>query len=402
MDACLPASCANYHTPIRVSAPRSGRGAERPADCPCPSLELDCPAHSRVEPDELLADALDEAMRTVGAERGCVFMLDPATGEHQLRSSRGPGQPIPASRTTIEHVWRSGEALLVAKAEENSEPDAAINTSIGSFLYVPLGTPEQSLGVLYLDRPPGGQPFDQSEAALAGAIAQRAAAALGRACSGARWCQSVVEQERHRLARELHDAVIPSLYSIGLAAQTSLRLLNGTQANGVQEMLAQIRAVAQTALLEMREQLYDLHPTALSEKGLAASLAQHCETLQSQHGLAIDFTARRVPLLSACQREAMYYVAREALWNIVRHANASRVEVSLVRQNGHLVLRVADDGGGFDASILARHESVGLRDMKERLALVSGCLELESTLGMGTQVTARIPLSDSPHAYHAQ
>jgi signal transduction histidine kinase len=152
----------------------------------------------------------------------------------------------------------------------------------------------------------------------------------------------------------------------------------------------------------MREKLYDLHPTALSEKGLAASLAEHCDTLQRQHGVAIDFTARQVPRLSACQREALYYVAREALWNVVRHADAGRVEVSLTRQNGHLVLCVADDGSGFDASVFARRESIGLRNMEERLALVNGRLELESALGIGTQVTARIPLSDSTQAYQPQ
>jgi signal transduction histidine kinase len=399
MDASLPASCANYHAPIGANPPRSGRVAERPTAWPCPSSELDCAAHPQVELDELLGNALDEAIRTVGAERGCLFMVDPATGEHQLRSSRGPGRLSPASRTAIEHVWRSGEAVLVANADECPEPDGAIPTSIGSFLCVPLSTQGQQLGVLYLDTPLDVRPFNQDDVALAMAIAERAAAALYKARSGAPWCQFAIEQERHRLARELHDAVIPSLYSIGLAAQTSLRLMNGTQADGgVREILEQIRAVAQTALVEMREKLYDLHPTALSEKGLAATLAEHCDMLQSQYGMEIDYTARQVPLLSACQREALYYVAREALWNIVRHANATRVAVSLARQNGHLVLCVADDGGGFDASVFARQESVGLRNMEERLALVNGRLDLESTLGIGTQVTARIPLSDSPHA----
>jgi signal transduction histidine kinase len=403
MDGSLTASCATYHTPIGVSSPRSGCGTERPTAWSCPLPQLDCPAHVQVELDEILASALDEAIRTVGAERGCLFMVDPATGQPQLRSRRGPGELFPASRTAIEQVWRSGEALLVARANEYPKPNGTANSPGGSFLCVPLTIQEQQPGVLYLETSRDARQFGQDDLALAVASAERTVAALDEACSEAPRCQMAVEQERQRLARELHDAVIPSLYSIGMAAQTSLRRLNCSQTDAaVREGLDQIRAVAQTALVEMRDTLYDLHPTALSEKGLAATLAVHCETLQSQHSLAIDFTARQVPLLSACQREAMYYVAREALWNIVRHADARRVEVSLTRQNGHLVLHVADDGRGFDASIFARRESIGLRNMEERLAMVNGRLELQSALGIGTEVTARLPLSDSPQEYHPQ
>jgi signal transduction histidine kinase len=97
-------------------------------------------------------------------------------------------------------------------------------------------------------------------------------------------------------------------------------------------------------------------------------------------------------VLSACQREALYFVAREALWNIVRHSGAKHVAITLSREDGRVLLSVVDDGVGFDPSLVGGGETVGLRTMRERLELVRGTLELDSRPGAGTRVMARIPL----------
>jgi two-component system sensor histidine kinase NreB len=186
--------------------------------------------------------------------------------------------------------------------------------------------------------------------------------------------------------------VTQSLYGIALAAQTSLKLLDQPSVDGeIRGALEHIQVASRTALTDMRDQLSDLHPTALTTGGLMEALAQHCAVLGEQYALAIEFVADQEPPVSTCQREALYYIAREALWNTVKYAGAKRAHVWLTMESKQVALTIMDDGAGFDPTIFARTETTGLRNMEERAKLVGGTFELETQLGRGTRVTVRIP-----------
>jgi signal transduction histidine kinase len=357
---------------------------------------------SKLDLESVLNSTLDEAMRALGAERGCLFAVDPVTDELELRVSRrlGPSnlnsKAFRASRTVIERVWREGKPFLSANALEDptlSKADSVIRQSLRSLLCVPLHVQGQRIGVLYLDNPLKVGQFQEGDLALAEAIADQAALALHTAQMHTRDCQMAIERERHRLAHELHDGVNQYLYSIGMAAQASLKLLDRAGIDGqVRNLIQQVHTTSQVALADMREKLYNLHPTSLGNRKLIETLARHCDVLRKQYALEVRLTADPEISLSPCQREALFHVAREALWNIVRHAKATQVEIRLSRENGHIALCMADNGAGFDPCLLALEETIGLSTMVERLKPVNGTLALESRPGAGTQVTARIPI----------
>jgi signal transduction histidine kinase len=364
--------------------------------------EISRKLRSDLDLESVLNNTLDEAMRALGAKRGCLFAVDPATDELELRVSRRldasnlTSKAFRPSRTVIERVWCQGKPFLSVNAAEDptlTKADSVIRGSLRSLLCVPLHVQGQRIGVLYLDNPLKVGQFQEGDLALAVDIADQAALALHTAQMHARECQTAIERERHRLAHELHDGVNQYLYSIGMAAQAVLKLLDQADIDGqTRNLVQEIHAMSQVALADIREKLYDLHPTSLGNRKLTDTLTKHCEMLRSQYALDVKLVTDQELALSPCQREALFYVAREAMWNIIRHANASRVEILLGRQNEDALLCIADNGVGFDSAALGLEETMGLSTMRERLQVVKGTLELESGPGGGTQVTARIPI----------
>jgi signal transduction histidine kinase len=261
-----------------------------------------------------------------------------------------------------------------------------------SLMCAPLVARGENLGVLMVWNK-RGHVFTQNDSRLIGLFADQAALALQNAHLHARNRQLAVEEERHRLARDLHDSVTQSLYSIALAAQASLKLMDQARVDGeIRCTIEHIQVTSRSALADMRHQLCDLHPTAVVSGGLMEALAQHCAVLREQYALAIEFVAEQEPPLSSCQREALYYIAREALWNAINHAGARRVDVLLTQGSDYVALRIMDNGAGFDPTIFARGETRGLRNIEERANLAGGIFELETGLGHGTRITVRIPI----------
>jgi signal transduction histidine kinase len=261
-----------------------------------------------------------------------------------------------------------------------------------SLLCTPLVVRGKSLGVLTVWNK-RKQGFGAYDSRLMGLFADQAAMALHNAQLHAQSNRLAIERERERLAREIHDSMGQSLYSIALAAQTSLRLLNEHQAGDrVRDCMEYILSLSKTTLAETREQLYALHPTALSDVGLVKALARHCGTLGERYSLVIDFAVGQEPSLSIYQQEALYRIAREALWNIVKHADARRAAVSLTAENGQAIVSIEDDGIGFDRSALSEEKMMGLRNMEERAKLLGGTFQLQSSLGQGTRISVQIPI----------
>lgn len=260
---------------------------------------------------------------------------------------------------------------------------------IASLLLVPLMAQSRKLGVLLIWRE-GERDFTVGDIRLASLFADQAALALNNAHLHARNRQLAIEQERHRLARELHDSVTQSLYGIGLAAQASLRLLGHEADSKVREPLEYIHTLSQTALAEIREQITNLHPTTLANKGLVEVITQDCQLLREKYRLAIEFKTAPEPPLSIQQRRNLYYIVREALWNIVKYAEATHVYIALEQDQDKLLLLIEDDGVGFDLSLFAEKEATGLRSMQERAEQLGGVFELCSAPGQGTQIAVRI------------
>ena len=202
---------------------------------------------------------------------------------------------------------------------------------------------------------------------------------------------SAEDQERRRIARELHDETGQSLTT----------LLVGLRAIGDITGLAEVRSMAQR-LREVAAHTVDdvgrlargLHPAVLDDKGLVAAARRHVSDFAKAFGVVIDLRVRgSVPRrLSPLVQSTMYRILQEALTNVARHAQARAVAVVLKHENTELELVIQDDGVGFDpGAVLNEALGLGLHGMQERVALLGGSVQIESRRGHGTLIRARIP-----------
>jgi signal transduction histidine kinase len=190
------------------------------------------------------------------------------------------------------------------------------------------------------------------------------------------------DEERRKLERNLHDGAQQRLVSLSL----SLRLAQGritSDPEGADQLLEASREELAQALEELRELARGIHPAVLTDRGLEAAL----EALAARSPLPVEIRGASCELPAQVEAAA-YYVVSEALANVTKYAQASAVEVTVERRNGRAVVEVADDGiGGADPL-----RGSGLRGLADRVASLSGRLEVESPPGSGTRVRAEIPL----------
>ncbi|WP_308281117.1 sensor histidine kinase [Pimelobacter sp. 30-1] len=194
------------------------------------------------------------------------------------------------------------------------------------------------------------------------------------------------EAERHRIARELHDQIGQSLTVVLLG----LKQLEDRAPAELQGELALVRESARTGLDDVRRVARELRPGVLDDLGLHAALAALTTDVAAHGGPAVRRTfGPGLPDLGHDVEVVVYRVAQEALTNVVRHARATRVDLSLLRLGQEVVLEVADDGRGFGGATADR-EGAGLIGMRDRAALVGGTVEVYSG-ERGTTVRLRVP-----------
>ncbi|HEV8662950.1 MAG TPA: GAF domain-containing protein [Candidatus Methylomirabilis sp.] len=228
---------------------------------------------------------------------------------------------------------------------------------------------------------------------LAGAIVRR------RAEDGrAQLLQRLItaqEEERRRIARELHDEIGQLLTSLLLELQGLESLESLEQAKS---RTARLRALVAKTLEELQRQVVALRPSILDDLGLIPALERCVEGYEATSGLRIDFVAQRLQgiLLPPHLETTLYRIVQEALTNVIKHSRARAASVLLKHRGQAVIAVVEDEGVGFDAAAVQRArgaaKGLGLVSMKERAALVGGRLTIESEAGKGTTIVAEIPL----------
>ena len=201
------------------------------------------------------------------------------------------------------------------------------------------------------------------------------------------------EEERRRLARDLHDEVNQALTAILLRLEA---LAQETPAERAPEV-AELKRLVNQAMDELLNLARQLRPSALDDHGLVPALETQLKRFGARTGVEVRLDTRGDPDdLPEVVQTAIYRVAQEALTNVTRHAGATIVELDLAEEQGGAELRVSDDGGGFDPSVIARNSEgptggLGLIGMAERARLVGGELDVRSAPGGGTTITLRVP-----------
>jgi signal transduction histidine kinase len=261
-------------------------------------------------------------------------------------------------------------------------------------MYAPLVVRDRGLGVIVVhDKLTSSGRFNDADLRLLEIFAGRAAVAVALservARDTVRRVVAAQEDERRRLALELHDETGQALTSILLGLKA---IGNAKTKDEAERAEADVRALVVQALQDVRSLAVELRPSALDDFGLEPALERLAHTFADRSGLATTVETRLDARLPPEIETTLYRVVQEALSNVVKHAAAERVSIVVAQRDGRVVATVDDDGRGFDPSD-ARADALGLVGMRERLALVGGTLEVESTAGGGTTIAAQVPLA---------
>ncbi|MEV8313315.1 GAF domain-containing sensor histidine kinase [Streptomyces sp. NPDC059900] len=306
--------------------------------------------------------------------------------------------PLPRQHGILAAMLHKAEPERLADVREDPRFEGwpSAHPDMSDFLGLPILSGDETLGALFLankkcPKPQGGCGFTAEDEELLTILAQHAAIALTNARLYERSRELTIAEERSRLAHELHDAVSQKLFSLRLTAQAAAALVDRDPSRAKGE-LQQVAVLAAEAADELRSAVVELRPAALDEDGLVATLRTHTQVLDRAHSAEVTFESCAVRALPAAQEEAMLRVAQEALHNALRHSGAKRVGVTLARRGAGAVLRVTDDGCGFDPRGIRRAgRHLGLVSMRDRASGVGGRLTVESEPGKGTTIEMEVP-----------
>ena len=199
-----------------------------------------------------------------------------------------------------------------------------------------------------------------------------------------------VAKERNRLARELHDSVAQTLYGLTLQAEAASRRLTMGKTDEVAGYLREIRDSSQQTLKETRLLIFELRSPILEKEGLVSALRARLESVESRSGHKTQINLQEIGRFPSGVETALYGISNEVLNNILKHAHASEIKVSLEKKPDKVILEISDNGIGFDLLSTDNHGGLGLKGMKERAEQIGGDLQVRSG-EKGTQVKVEVP-----------
>jgi signal transduction histidine kinase len=253
-------------------------------------------------------------------------------------------------------------------------------------LFFPLIVRDHVVGVLVLET---DQSINEEKLPLIAAFANQAGVAFENTRLYKQAQEKAAFDERQHLARELHDSVSQALYSIVLGAHAARKQLEKSPEQA-KVALEYVENLAEAGLAEMRALIFELRPEVLEKEGLAAALRKQVEALEVRHKIKADFSCSHEPGLPFASKQTLYRVAQEATHNIVKHAKATYVNMSLQQQGDCTRLVISDNGVGFDTSKeFVGH--LGLKSMRERALSLGGSFEVVSAPNEGTTLKVEVP-----------
>ena len=199
-------------------------------------------------------------------------------------------------------------------------------------------------------------------------------------------------EERQRLARELHDSVTQSLYGINLYAEAAAGHLALGQLDQTKQHLDDIQKTAQESLSEIRLLIYELRPPILEQEGLIAALQNRLYSVESRAELKSSLKSNLKERLPLNVEEGLFRIAQEALNNTLKHAQAKKTEISILKNNRTVTMEVADNGKGFDPTTACQEGCLGILSMRERASEQDWEFRLDSSPGAGTRIRVEVRL----------
>ncbi len=348
----------------------------------------------KISPEAVLEIVCTEAQQLTGAAGSAVLLVEDAAWL-RVAYSRGTEPAffdrIPVVGSLAGITVRQNEPFLTnAPAGESYEYLQGKRPT--ALLSVPLHANGDVIGVLeVLDKPDG---FVKDDVRIVSLFANQAAINIEHARLNQQAGQLAVLEERQRLARELHDSVVQSLYSMALYADAAaLALASGKQDVTVNH-LRELRDTARSAMHDMRLLIFELHPPALEQEGLVTALRVRLASVEARAGVHAELEVEGERRLPIGIEQELYRIAQEALNNIMKHARAQHVTLRVQFNDGTVCLQVRDDGTGFDPRSAESGGGMGLHSFAARAAKIGGRVTVESQPGQGTTVTVYVAIPD--------
>jgi signal transduction histidine kinase/HAMP domain-containing protein len=371
---------------------------------------------------EVLDGALDKVLELMRLRAGWIILQDGQDREFDLMASRGLPEQLALAHVRCAgnqcvrpEVLKAGRSKVFHNSAEQACPTAAYFAKEGLIFRacVPLTSKKRVLGVMSLagDASYGVRSLMQDTLEMLAAIGRQIGIAVENASLYEELRREEIlrkqllermitaqEDERRRIARELHDEAGQALTSllVGLRAMERTDDLAKLHA-----MTANLREVVTQTLDEVHDLALELRPSVLDDLGLVPALDRYVQSCPTRFNFQADFVTTGIDnlRLPPAVETTLYRIAQEALTNVARHANASHTSVLLQQHEGVIVLVVEDDGEGFDVAQMMtspqKRERLGLYGVEERASLVGGELTVESEPGVGTTLSIEIPLEET-------
>ncbi len=369
------------------------------------------------DPDAAALDALDEATRAIAAVldldevlqvivdrvRELVAAQYAALGivggngriERFITSgisdeARAAIGPLPRGRGLLGTIIREGRSLRIPRIADH--PDAfgfpPNHPPMSSFLGVPVTVNDRAVGNLYLTDKQTAAEFTEADQRLVEVFARHAGIAIVNAQLHAQARRLAVVEERDRIGRDLHDGIIQSLYAVSLSLEDVPDLVRDAPDEADRRVDHAIDDLDK-AIRDMRGFIHGLQPEALGGADLGAGLAALAE--EYRHNTLVeaelDLDPAADPGYGAEGNAQLLHLAREAMSNAARHAHARHLRIDLRREGGFSVLEIADDGVGFDRSVVTEPSHHGLPNMRARAEAIGGRLVIDTGPDRGTKVS---------------
>jgi signal transduction histidine kinase len=299
------------------------------------------------------------------------------------------GTVFPVEGSVTGEVIRTGKAVILADAMvDHRLVQPVVRAGVGPAVFIPLAVRGRTLGTLMVANAKGGRLLREAAIPLVETFAEQAAVAIEYGRLQGELQRLALLEDRERIAKELHDGAIQSLFAVGMGLQGSAALAASEELRSrLQDAVEEVDRV----IRDLRNYIFGLRPGILADRQLDQAIQRLVEEFQERNGVV---TVAQVDPQAAAdlasQAGDVVQLAREALSNVSRHAQAATCRVSLYRAEVGRVLEVDDDGRGFDPAA-ATGAGQGLRNLRERAERLHGQAEIDSIPGQGTRVRVTLP-----------
>lgn len=354
--------------------------------------------------DVVLQRVVDLARDLAGAQYGALGVLDEHNKIDRFMTSglsneeRSRIGPLPVGRGLLGEVLKANQPLRVSDITHHpaSVGFPPNHPQMTSFLGVSLTYKGRVLGNLYLTNKHGAAEFSETDSAALQLFAAQAAVAIENARLHAQVQRLAIEEERQRIAREMHDGLAQVLGYVNVKAGAARRLVDLGRVGEAARELQQLEDAAREVYVEVREAILGLRTITQGESGLVAVLRGYLDRFSELSGVpvALELECDEAELTLRPEEEVqLIRIIQEALSNVRKHAKARQANVRLSVEPGATVLVVGDDGQGFppDRASLRSAPQFGLQTMRERAEALGGSFTIDTAEGRGTRVIVRLP-----------